>query len=283
MPSPSSSAQQAVLALGIRLREIRITAGFSGRRLGALTGWHSSKISKIEYGKQVPTPSDIRMWCEHCGVPGQSDELVASLHAAEGMWIDWRRMERTGLRQAQESVVPLWERTRTFRIYSPRMIPAPVQTEDYIRTVLTSVRARRDVPDDVEDAVRVRVDRQRLTHEGNHRFSIVLEENVLRHPVGGTPVMAAQLGHLLIASTLPSISLGVVPLAADRSYVRPAEGFWLFDDSQVSVELVAGFLTITQPREIAMYAQAFSDLAALAVFGRGARGLITAAVTALDS
>jgi hypothetical protein len=79
------------------------------------------------------------------------------------------------------------------------MIPAPVQTEDYIRTVLTSVRTRRDVPDDVEDAVRVRVDRQRLTHVGDHRFSIVLEENVLRHPLGGTSVMAAQLGHLLIA------------------------------------------------------------------------------------
>jgi hypothetical protein len=163
------------------------------------------------------------------------------------------------------------------------MIPAPVQTEDYIRTVLQSVRTRREVPDDVEDAVRVRVDRQRLTHVGNHRFAIVLEENVLRHPVGGSAVMAAQLGHLLIASALPSVSLGVIPLGVDRSYVRPAESFWLFDDEQANVELVSGHLTITQPGEVAMYAKTFSDLAALAVSGSKARNLITTAIAALDN
>ena len=274
MPFPSSSAQQAVQALGLRLREIRFAAGFSGRRLGELAGWHSSKISKIEYGKQPPSPADIRAWCEYCGASDQSDELIASLHAAEGMFVEWRRMERTGLRQAQESVLPLWERTQNFRIYSSRMVPGPVQTDDYIRTVLESVRARRELPDDVEDAVRVRVDRQRLTQVGNHRFAIILEENVLRHQVGGSAVMAAQLGHLLIASALPAVSLSVIPLGADRSYVRPVESFWLFDDDLVNVELVSGHLTVTQPREVAMYAKTFSDLAALAVSGGKARSLM---------
>jgi transcriptional regulator with XRE-family HTH domain len=240
MPFPSSSAQQAVQALGLRLREIRFAAGFSGRRLGELAGWHSSKISKIEYGKQPPSPADIRAWCEYCGASDQSDELIASLHAAEGMFVEWRRMERTGLRQAQESVLPLWERTQNFRIYSSRMVPGPVQTDDYIRTVLESVRARRELPDDV----------------------------------GGSAVMAAQLGHLLIASALPAVSLSVIPLGADRSYVRPVESFWLFDDDLVNVELVSGHLTVTQPREVAMYAKTFSDLAALAVSGGKARSLM---------
>lgn len=283
MPSPSSSAQQALQTLGLRLRELRIQAGLTGRDLGHRAGWHSSKISKIEYGRQTPTPTDIRAWCQHCEVPDQAEDLIASLQAAEGMFVEWRRMERTGLRLAQESVLPLWERTRNFRIYSPRMVPGPIQTRDYIATVLSSIQQRRRLPDDVADAVQVRVDRQRLTQEGDHRFAVILEENVLRHPVGGPATMAAQLGHLLVASALPSISLGIIPLGADRSYIRPAEGFWMFDDEQIAVELVSGYLTVTHPHEIALYAQTFADLAALAVYGAQARALITAALAALDS
>jgi transcriptional regulator with XRE-family HTH domain len=265
------------------LREIRIEAGLTGRRLACLADWQSSKVSKIEYAKQTPSPTDIRAWCEHCGVPEQSDDLIASLHAAEGMFVEWRRMERTGLRLAQESVIPLWERTRHFRIYSPRLVPGPVQTREYITTVLDSVRVRRDLRDDVEDAVQARVDRQRLVQEGDRRIAIVLEESVLRHPVGGAQAMAAQLGHLLFSSSLPSVSLGVIPLGVNRSYTRPVEGFWMFDDEEVSVELVSGHLTITQPREVAMYSQMFADLASLAVYGKDARALITAAIDALDA
>ena len=38
--SPSSSAKQAQEALGVRLREIRKDAGFSGRALAVATGQH---------------------------------------------------------------------------------------------------------------------------------------------------------------------------------------------------------------------------------------------------
>ena len=50
----------------------------------------------------------------------------------------------------------------------------------------------------------------------------------------------------------------------------------------MAVELVSGHLTITQPREIAMYAQVFAELAELAVYGAAARSLIMAAIDALD-
>ena len=36
----------------------------------------------------------------------------------------------------QESVIPLWESTRQFRIYSPFLVPGPVQTAAYIRALL---------------------------------------------------------------------------------------------------------------------------------------------------
>ena len=60
----------------------------------------------------------------------------------------------------------------------------------------------------------------------------------------------------------------------------PVEDFWIFDDRQVNVELVSGWLTLTQLREIAMYAKTFSELAEIAVRGAQARALITAAINA---
>ena len=74
--------------------------------------------------------------------------------------------------------------------------------------------------------------------------------------------------------TWPSVSLGVIPALADRGEARPVEDFWIFDSEQVTVELVSGHLTITQPREIAMYAQMFARLAETAVYGSRARELL---------
>src|SRR5215218_6921889 len=87
MALPSSSAQHALELLGSRLRELRVSAGLSGRDLGRLTGWHSSKVSKIEYGRQAPTAAELQAWCLHCGAEMLASELTASLHAVEGMFL----------------------------------------------------------------------------------------------------------------------------------------------------------------------------------------------------
>jgi transcriptional regulator with XRE-family HTH domain len=282
MWSPSSSAQQARQALGARLREIRVAARLTGRDLANLMGRHSSKISRIEHGATAPTVDDIRTWCESCDAVDQLPELVETLNAAEGMWIEWRRMERTGLRLAQQSVRPLYDRTRQFRTYSPGLIPGIVQTPTYTRAILAAITRRRRLPDDVDSAVAVRTDRQRLLYEGDHRFAVLVEESALLAGVGGPDVMAGQLGFLITVSSLPRVSLGIVPFRPDRDAAWPVEGFWMFDDEQVQVELVSGHLTLTRPHEVAMYGQVFSELTELAVFGRTARALITSALDRLD-
>ena len=127
----------------------------------------------------------------------------------------------------------------------------------------------------------VRADRLRLLREGDHRFFVAIEESVLRNIIGGPEVMAGQLGHLITVASLPSVSLGIIPMGLERDVVWPVEDFWIFDERQVNVELVSGWLTLTQPREIAMYSKAFGDLSDLAVRGAKARALITAAIDAL--
>ncbi|GGP75702.1 hypothetical protein GCM10010214_58710 [Streptomyces abikoensis] len=44
---------------------------------------------------------------------------------------------------------------------------------------------------------------------------------------------------------------------------------------------MSGYLTVTQPSEVAMYADTFAELADTAVYGAQARALIAAAVDAL--
>lgn len=281
LPPSSSSAWQARQALAARLGEIRKDAGLTGRALAALCGWHESKVSRIEHARTAPSADDIRVWCQHCATPHETDELLAFLRSVEDMFVEWRRMERAGLKRAQEAVLPLWERTRIFRAYSSWLVPGAVQTPSYTKAILGAIAARRDLPDDTDEAAAVRADRLRLLREGDHRFFVVVEEAVLRNVIGGADVMAGQLGHLITVASLPSVSLGIIPMGLERDIIWPVEDFWLFDDRQVNVELVSGWLTLTQPREIAMYAEVFSDLSDLAVRGAKARALITAAIDAL--
>jgi len=94
---PSSSVSQARQILADRLRELRLDAGLTAKELAAGAGWERTKVSKIERGTRPPSAEAIRVWCQVCSAEDQPGDLIASLRAAEGMWVEWRRMERTGL------------------------------------------------------------------------------------------------------------------------------------------------------------------------------------------
>ncbi|MGA5132937.1 helix-turn-helix domain-containing protein [Streptomyces olivoreticuli] len=278
--SGSSSVQQARQVLADRLRELCRDAGLDGKDLAVACGWHPSKVSRISTAKTAPSADDIRVWCRACGAEDQTDDFIASLRAVEGMWIEWRRMERAGLRRAQESVLPLFERTRRFRSYSSWLVPGLIQTSGYTEDVLCAVQRRRVTVDDVADAVAVRMERQRVLYEGNRCFAFLMEESVLRNGLGEPDTQLEQLERLLTLGSLPNVSLGVVPTRLGRSRM-PVEGFWIYDTAQVNVELVSGYLTLTQPSEVGAYADTFAMLADMAVYGAKARALITAAMDSL--
>lgn len=283
MPEPaSSSARAARKALAGRLQDIRKAAGLTARQLSDRAGWHESKTSKIENAKQPASASDIRTWVQVCSAQAQTGELLDQLRALDEMWLDWRRAEKSGFTRINLEVRQLYESTRLLRVYSGMMIPTPVQTADYVTALLQGLKRRRDVPvDDIPEAVAERMARQHTLYDGDHRFVVLLEEEALRKRIGGPGVLAAQLRHLLAVQPLPSLALGVIPADADRSLQWPVEMFFLFDRKQVSVELVSGFLTITNPREIAMYEADFLRFSEIAVYGQAARALIESALTSL--
>ncbi|MBM9624814.1 helix-turn-helix domain-containing protein [Streptomyces zhihengii] len=278
--SPSSSVQAARRVLADRLCDVRRDAGLSGKQLAEHLGWYPSKVSRIEHARTAPSAEDVRAWCLACGVPEHADDLVASLRAVEGMFVEWRRMERAGLHQAQAAVLPLFERTSRFRSYSSWLVPGLLQTRAYTEAVLRAVQRRRVAVDDVEAAVAARIERQQVLLDPGKTFAFLLEESVLLSSIGDRDVLAGQLEHLAAVASRPNLSVGIVPAGPGRSRM-PVEGFWIYDTTQVNVELISGYLTITQAHEITQYAGAFAELADQCVYGAAARQVIGQALARL--
>jgi hypothetical protein len=175
------------------------------------------------------------------------------------MYHEYRRQMQAGLKHLQESSVPLYERTSLFRIYENTVVPGLFTTAEYGAAIFRFWSDFMDLPDDVDAAVEARMDRQRVLYTGDRRFLVVIEEQVFRTRVGDADVMAGQLDRLLAVMSLPRVSMGIIPSAGERHSLTQGS-FWLFDDSRVRVETVSASMTITQPRDIALYARVFERL-----------------------
>lgn len=281
MPTfPSSSVEDARKALASRLREIRRDAGLTASAVAAQAGWNRSKSSRIENAVTQPSDDDIRAWCRICHADHLAEDLIAASRSVSSMYVEWRRVQRTGLRRLQESRVPLYERTRQFRVYCSNVVPGLLQTPAYAAALLTRIATFHETPNDVESAVGARLERSAILHRGDHRFAFLIEESVLRYRIGDADTMAGQLGYLLAAMSFPAVSLGVVPFTAQRE-VWPIETFSLFDSEQVGVELLTAAVTVNAPSQVTEYAKAFTQFAEQAVYGAQARTLVMAAIDSL--
>ncbi|MFE9325289.1 DUF5753 domain-containing protein [Nocardia sp. NPDC052278] len=174
-----------------------------------------------------------------------------------------------------------YEQTSVFRIYEHNVIPGLFQTPEYTAAMLEFWIRFLGTPNDVEEAVAVRMQRQRVLQRGGKRFVAVLEEQAIRTWFGTAEVQAGQLGRLLELMSMPNISLGIIPLMTEREAVGSV-GFWIFDDDLVALETPTASIQVTQPAECNMYARMFEVLKRGAVYGRAARSLIVAALDELD-
>ncbi|MFI1235459.1 DUF5753 domain-containing protein [Nocardia salmonicida] len=275
----TNSVDEAREALGLRLRELRRDAGITARLLAQLAGWHESKVSRTEYGKQTPSESDLQAWCEHTGRPDQLPDLIATLRNIEAAYMEWKRLLGAGTRRRQKMSVRLEGTTRSMRWYEPTIVPGLLQTAEYAEGILSKIISFYGIPDDLADGVAARVERQRVLYRGDRRFSFIIAEQVLHTTIVDDQVMLGQLDRLLTVMSLPRVVLGVVPM--NSSYEGPAtNGFAIFDQRLVQVETVTAELSVTQPREIVLYERMFAVLNDQAVFGDGARELIGGAVRA---
>lgn len=277
-----TSVQQARQALGLRLREIRRNAGMTGRQLAELLAWPPSKVSKVETGRQTPSDDDIHAWTRATGAENAAEELLASLHTLELQHAEWRRQLRAGLNHHQAELADLDTKMKVFRAFESTFIPGLLQTAEYARARFAqSVRVHK-VRNDLDEAVRARIQRQEILYRRDKRFHFVLTEAVLWYRLCPVDVMLAQLDRLVALSALRNVKLGIIPF--ERPYmVAPAHGFTLRDHDLVMVETFSAELNLAQPHEIELYASIFEQLAAAASYNSAARAVITHVIDDLAS
>ena len=166
------------------------------------------------------------------------------------MWVPYQRLNRAGLRKAQESVRPNYENSALVRAYQPKIVPGLLQTAAYTTALLEDARDRQGVQrDDVAEAVAERTAGSRVLTRAGHRFVFVIEEQVLRYRFCDRRSCASSC--CTCARQPPSHGVaGDHPAGSDRRKVLPREGFIMFDEDLVSVELISGVLSVTPaPRD----------------------------------
>ena len=275
-----SNFQRAREALGLRLRELRRDSRLTGRQLAAEHGWHPSKVSKIEGGKQTPSEDDIEAWAFSCGRPDVTSELIAGLRTLDGQYVEFRRMFRSGQRATQETIAEIERGTEILRNFENVFVPGLLQTPEYARYRLAENLEEIGAADDINEAVAARMQRQQVLYQTGKVFHFVITEAVLRYRLSPPEVMAGQLDRLVALSTLTTIKFGVIPFERQLP-LAPVHGFYVYDERVVQVEHLTAKLKLTQPSEIATYIKFFGRLAEVARYGAEARSIITRALADL--
>lgn len=266
--------QQAREALGRRLRELR--GATVQRELAAVLGWPQAKVSKLETGRQTATPDDLKAWAHATGHAGTAGELLARLQGLETHVRSWRRQLRAGHRPVQDVLTIEYERSTVLHAWQGAMVVGMLQTADYARAIFTRFAELQQSPRDVEDAVRARVQRQRLLFQPGRTFHILMWEGALHAAVAPPDVLAAQLDSLATVIGLDTVRLGIVPFGAQLA-IPPGNGFWLYDDRLTIVEEWHAELWLNDRETVALYHRVWDTLDSSAVYGTHARRLLARA------
>lgn len=252
--------------LGMELRRLRDAAGVTIDQVAERLECSASKISRIETGQTGVTPRDVRDMLVVYGVdPDQAESLLQIAREArmKGWWQlygDVLTSAYVGLEAAADQI----------RGYEAAVVPGLLQTEDYARAMIHAAR-----PDinavEIDKRVRVRVGRQSLlTQDDPIDLWVVLDEAVLRRPVGGRSVMRRQLEHLIMVADLSNVTLQVLPFTAGaHAGMDGAFALLLYEESAdqnfVFAANAAGGLFLEKDDELQRYAFIFDHLRANAL------------------
>jgi transcriptional regulator with XRE-family HTH domain len=273
MISGISSVDEARKALGKRLRELRVEVRLSGKQLAESLSWVGSKVSKIENGHQTPTDDDIQAWTKATNSEDQTASLLAALHTLELQHAEWQRLLKAGMKAHQGSLAQQDEKTKLYRGFENTFVPGLIQIPDYARALFARFIVMHKVPNDINEAVKARMQRQEMLYRPDKRFHFVITEAVLRYRLVSNDMMIAQLDRLMALSSMRNVKLGVIGF--ETQYVTdPRHGFWLLDNDLVRVETYSAELNLRQPQEIELYTSIFEQLAAVASYGAAAREII---------
>jgi len=197
------------LLLGVQLRRLREAKRISLEDAGYVIRASHSKVSRLETGRVGFKDRDIVDLLTYYGVTdeAQREELrgLAIRANSRGWWHDYSDI----LAGWFEEYIGLEEGAIQIRGYEVQFVAGLLQTEDYARAVTLLEYSN---PKEVNRRVSLKMARQAiLSRPEPTSLWVVLDEAVLKRPIGGSSVMRAQLKHLITMSQRPNVTIQIMP------------------------------------------------------------------------
>ncbi|MGC0417050.1 helix-turn-helix domain-containing protein [Embleya sp. AB8] len=197
-PRPKDPGEGARAEYGEAMRVHRERAGMSLAVCATHLGYDTSALSRFETAQRAIPPD----------LPRKLDDLFGTVEMFATMYLMIQHDVHPGrYRQIMEF------ETQAVRIseYAAAVVPGLLQTLDYARALLrTGLPDASD--DEIEEKASLRIARQViLTEDDPPMYSVVLDEAVLRRPIGGHDVTYAQFEKLLPLVDSPRVTVRVYP------------------------------------------------------------------------
>ncbi|MDQ3150511.1 MAG: helix-turn-helix domain-containing protein [Actinomycetota bacterium] len=255
--------------LGRNLRDLRNRSMLTVRTAAAELEWSEPKIWRIESGRTSLRSLDVEAMCRIYGAQPDLTEALMALAKetkARGWWHSYGDVIPEGF----YVYFGLEEAASHLAVYQSELVPGLLQTEDYAHTL---IRANHPTlaEAEIERRVELRMARQVLLTRVTAPavLNAVLNEAVLRRPIGGTPVMLRQLERLRDSSELPTVSIRVVPFSVGLHHSAMSGPFVILrfprngtgqesEPPTVFVESFTGALYLDKPHEVERYTTAFT-------------------------
>ncbi|MET8872274.1 helix-turn-helix transcriptional regulator [Nocardia sp. NPDC004604] len=201
--------------LGRHLRDLRLQAGMTMPEAARLIERGTTTLQRLETGQTNKVRLlDIR---ELCSVYDANDVVTAGLLglAQEASGKCWWHEYGKLVPEDFDVYVGLEAAAQRLTSYAPDIVLGLLQAPDYARALLRSalpgISSR-----EIDRRVEVKRRRQRILTRKRHatELNAVLLECAVRRVVGDPRVMSAQCRHLADMSTLPNVTLRVLPYSA---------------------------------------------------------------------
>jgi transcriptional regulator with XRE-family HTH domain len=275
--------------LGIELRRLREASGLKLEQVAAQLDLAGSTLSRIETGKALCKTPYLTAMLDMYGVTDEQQRQLLKDMAREGQRKGWWAVYDDVLPTGFGIYVGLEAVAASLRAYEAQVVHGLLQTQDYARAVLRA-RQRKASAEQIDRLAELRMKRQEaLTRPCDPlELWLILDEAVLRRPIGGPKVMRAQLGRLIEATELPNLTLQVLPFShgahaglAGPFYILefPGDAHGTTDPGIAYVEGAAGNIYLEKDPDVRRWAHAFDQLRAEAMSPGESRELIATAST----
>ncbi|MEU6881788.1 helix-turn-helix transcriptional regulator [Streptomyces sp. NPDC046712] len=215
MSEPRSAPTVGQVVLGKRLQDLRERAGLKREEAAKVLRVAPATIRRMETAEVALKIPYVQLLLKAYGITDSEAEGFVAL-AEEANLPGWWQRFHDVLPGWFSMYVSLEGAASLIRAYEPQFVPGLLQTEGYARAILRSGAVGGSSTEDIERHVALRMARQSLlTRDDAPKFWVIMDETVLRRPVGDGPqVMRDQLDRLLEASELPNVTLQIAEFAS---------------------------------------------------------------------